>query len=66
MELGLIFIGVLVVLAVIEETIRERRKVVGRRRPCPRCGVGVPVGELDCPHCGFDFREIGSSRPVSQ
>jgi hypothetical protein len=30
-------------------------------RPCPRCGRDVLKGELDCPHCGFDFRTIGAS-----
>lgn len=29
-------------------------------RPCPRCGERVAVGQLDCPHCDFDFRTIGS------
>jgi transposase len=30
------------------------------RRDCPRCGKKVRRGILDCPHCGFDFRTIGS------
>lgn len=37
--------------------------VAGERdsaRPCPRCGQKVPVGQLDCTHCGFDFRTIGA------
>jgi hypothetical protein len=29
-------------------------------RPCPRCGRRVPKGEMDCPHCEFDFRSIGA------
>jgi len=28
--------------------------------PCPRCGVRLANGLLDCPACGFDFRAIGS------
>ena len=31
-----------------------------RYRPCPRCGLGVPRGQLTCQHCGFDFRTIGA------
>lgn len=30
-------------------------------RECPRCGQRVKRGELDCPHCGFDFRAIGGA-----
>ena len=29
-------------------------------RTCPRCGRSVPVGQLECEACGFDFRTIGS------
>jgi hypothetical protein len=36
------------------------RPAQARYRPCPRCGDNVQVGVLDCPHCGFDFRVIGS------
>ena len=25
-------------------------------RPCPQCAKRVKKGELDCPHCGYDFR----------
>lgn len=32
-------------------------------RPCPRCGRGVRVGELECAACGFDFRSIGGTPP---
>jgi hypothetical protein len=31
-----------------------------RYRPCLRCGRRVKVGELECPHCGFDFCTIGT------
>lgn len=31
-----------------------------RGRECPRCGRGVKIGVLDCPHCGFDFRSVGT------
>jgi hypothetical protein len=37
--------------------------MIGRRlrsRPCPRCGQRVPVGELECGACDFDFRTIGA------
>jgi len=33
-------------------------------RPCPRCGEQVDNGVLDCTHCGFDFRTIGSTKSV--
>jgi hypothetical protein len=29
-------------------------------RECPRCGGRVKIGELDCPHCAFDFRTLGT------
>jgi len=29
-------------------------------RACNRCGERVANGVLDCPHCGFDFRSIGT------
>lgn len=29
-------------------------------RACPRCGEQVKNGVLDCPHCDFDFRTIGT------
>lgn len=28
-------------------------------RGCPRCGSRVPLYDLDCEACGFDFRTIG-------
>lgn len=55
----IVVVGLLVVVAVAEETLRERRKLRPRTRPCPRCGNGVAVGVLDCPYCEFDFRTIG-------
>jgi hypothetical protein len=35
-----------------------QQRVAGR--PCPRSGLPVPVGQLECEHCGFDFRTIGA------
>jgi hypothetical protein len=29
------------------------------RRPCPRCGYRVEVGDMVCPQCQFDFWTIG-------
>jgi hypothetical protein len=49
----LILVGlpVLAVLAVVR---------VVSRRACPRCGKRVKPGQLDCPHCGFEFHAIGA------
>lgn len=46
--------------------LSARRRVPLKResRRCPRCGEGVHNGVLDCPHCGFDFRTIGTSPPL--
>jgi hypothetical protein len=64
-EIGyLVFLGVLVVAVIIEETIRWDRKRRPRTRPCPRCGEKVMVGVLDCQRCGFDFRTVGSQPPA--
>lgn len=30
-------------------------------RACPRCGLSVPNGVLDCRACGFDFRSVGDA-----
>jgi hypothetical protein len=31
-------------------------------RPCPRCGLSVSNGVLNCRACGFDFRTVGDAR----
>ena len=46
--------GLLLVILVIAKASRPDD------RPCPRCGQRVANGVLDCPHCGFDFRTIGT------
>ena len=38
------------------------REIAETTRPCPRCGERVAIGELDCPHCDFDFRTIGGDQ----
>lgn len=50
---GLLALVMLLLLSLLL-TIRSRSGT----RPCPRCGQRVKVGELDCPHCDFDFRTI--------
>ncbi len=49
--------------------LSARRKVPLKReaansRPCNRCGERVRNGELDCSHCGFDFRTIGATESL--
>lgn len=60
---GAIALGALVGGLALFSSVRrgedQRRKTAGER-PCPRCGEAVEVGVLDCPHCEFDFRTIGS------
>lgn len=51
--------GIIFWIAVIALVVFLVRR---RSRACPRCGNRVAVDELDCPHCGFDFRSIGAAR----
>ena len=50
---GAIALGIVAALAI------NRYQDHAATRPCPRCGKRVAVGQLDCPHCGFNFRTIG-------
>jgi len=50
---------VLLILGVLAYVPLNRLQDRAETRACPRCGGRVPVGELDCPHCDFDFRTIG-------
>lgn len=52
----LVGLGVVALVGVGANRIVEKP----RERPCPRCGRGVRVGEMECPECGFDFWTIGS------
>lgn len=55
------FVALVALIYVAEGTKVWLRKRKARQasRGCPRCGLAVVNGELDCPHCGFDFRTIG-------
>ncbi|MDX6587221.1 MAG: hypothetical protein QOI31_1694 [Solirubrobacterales bacterium] len=50
-------IGILVAWRLITSAIARS----SGSRQCPRCGSEVPMGELDCESCGFDYRTIGAS-----
>jgi hypothetical protein len=49
---------VAIVLVAIAAVALIVRWAIGRS--CPRCGKRVARGKLDCRHCEFDFRSIGS------
>ncbi len=54
--LGVVSIGVAVLLGKVAVRLSPER----RKRPCPRCGLPVRAGVLDCAGCGFDFRTVGA------
>jgi hypothetical protein len=61
--LGFGLAGVLVILlgaGAITGGVLLRSSASRLVRACPRCGRAVPVGNLECADCGFDFRTIGS------
>jgi hypothetical protein len=55
-----ILVGILAAVVWVLLTVANRARAFVESRPCLRCGNRVPIGELDCPHCGFDFRTIGA------
>jgi len=55
-----IFLGLLLIGFVVGMTVRYQRKRSWYRK-CPRCGVDVRVGTLECRRCGFDLGSVGSS-----
>ncbi len=52
---------VVALIVVILLYFGRNRLTATSTRPCPRCGRDVKKGQLDCPHCGFDFRTIGTT-----
>jgi ribose/xylose/arabinose/galactoside ABC-type transport system permease subunit len=46
--------------ALWSELVPALRAMTRPRRPCPRCGLSVPAGEMKCPHCEFDFWKVGA------
>jgi drug/metabolite transporter (DMT)-like permease len=49
-----------IVLGIVAAAAINAYQDHARARPCPRCGERVAVGQLECPHCDFDFRSIGT------
>ena len=56
--IGLSFILTLFTLTVIDIPLYVIYRVTGKKkRECPACGFGVPVGLTVCEKCLFDFRK---------
>lgn len=60
---ALLILAVLATPVALLIWVFHRIRFAMRSRPCPRCGKPVRRGNLDCPHCSFDFRTIGTTSP---
>ena len=52
----LLSLACIAVVALVVVVIAKR----GIEMTCPTCGERVARKQLDCSHCGFDFRTLGA------
>lgn len=49
--MGLSFVGIIIILAIVAIAVAALYTVSASKRPCPYCHTMMPKKTVKCPHC---------------